>query len=177
MQLNKEYRIFCQKNKLKIKFQFKTIREEFPNYFNLQSLHDYAGIVILPYSSFSISSLELYRLNLPYFYPSKKILTQHKPQDYILYPIYCSKDQYSKICDDINDINSPNNYATEAQDKWLNYFSGYQHKNTIVFDDLEDLFQKIILSSKDFKVISERMYLENQEKTEILLKKWQQLLT
>lgn len=174
--LNEKYRYFCQKNKLEIEFEFKTLRKEFTRFDSINQLDQYFGFLIFPYSAFSILGLELYELNLPYFYPSKRILMKHKPKDYILYPIYCSESQYQQINDDMHDKDSPNNYATEAQDKWLDYFSGYQHKNAIIFDDLDDLFAKIITAKHNFQEISEKMYAENKEEREALLTKWQMLL-
>lgn len=174
--LNKKYQHFCRDNKIEVEFEFKTLREEFTNFSNINQLNKYFGFIIFPYSSFSILGLELYEFNLPYFYPAKEILKKHKPKDYILHPIYCSEDEYKQINGDINDSNSPNNYAAEAQDKWLNYFSGYQHKNAIIFNDLDDLFEKVITAKLDFKKISAAMYNENQQERDALLKKWQTLL-
>ena len=92
---NIQYELFCAKKSLNKKFIFRNIKEELPDY-RVEDLSDYFGFIIYPYCSFSVSALELYECNLPYFYPSVTILKQHKPKDYILYPIYCTKDQYRK---------------------------------------------------------------------------------
>ena len=77
---------------------------------------------------------------------------------------------------DSKDDNSPNNYSDKAQSKWLPYFSGYQHKNSIIFDSLDDLFEKIIWADKNFATISENMFLENQTERAELLEKWREVL-
>ena len=173
--INAEYELYCKKNNLERKFTFKTIREEFTHY-DFEDLANYSGFIVIPYSSFSISGLELYEYNLPYFYPSVKLLKKYSPCDCILYPTYCTKERYMSMENDIDDDDSPNNYSNKARDKWLRYFSGYQHENSIIFDNLDDLFEKINHADENFEQISENMFLENKKEREELLNEWKKVL-
>ena len=175
--LNKAYQKFCKDKGIAAKFTFKSIREELGFYDDVRVFNEYFGFIIFPYSSFSVSGLELYEYNLPYFYPSVDFLQKSKMcNDYILYPTYCTEKQYRKMENDIDDENSPNNYADKATRKWMKYFSGYQHKNTIIFENIEDLFDKILQADKNFASLSENMFLENKTEREQLLEHWKKLL-
>ena len=174
--LNKKYNEYCVKKEIQKKIIFKTIREEFTKGYKFEDLDDYFGFLIVPYSAFSILDLELYRVNIPFFYPSANFIVQNKIDvDRVIYPNYCKKEQYKKMENDINNENSPNNYSPKVK-KWVSHFSGFQNQNSIIFDNLDELFKKVTSSSKNFKTISQKMFVENQQRRLELLKEMKKII-
>ena len=156
--------------------EFALIKNIYPHY-RYDDLTRHPAIVLFPYSAYSISMMELYELNIPFFVPSPEFIIKHKlMNDRVLYPIYCSEKEYSAFdMPTVSDIPySPNSYAYDDQMYWLPFSFFYQVKNAIVWDSFEDLFEKI--SSADFGNISQQMLEENKSRRKDALDKWERVL-
>jgi hypothetical protein len=76
---------------------FNFIKNLHPNY-KYSDLIKYKACVIYPYSAFSISTVELYNLNIPIIVPSIELLIKYKIcNDICLFPIYCSEKNYQLL--------------------------------------------------------------------------------
>ena len=86
---------WCRKNNQK-SIKFSLIRTLYKKYDSYEELASHLAVVIMPYSAYSISMLELYELNIPFFVPAPKLLIREGfLSDRALIPIYCDKKQYA----------------------------------------------------------------------------------
>ena len=173
-----EYKQFCDRNNLTSKFIFRSIRNAYPEYYELSQLARHPAVIILPYSVFSYSQEELYDLNIPYFVPSVNFLIQSGiVEDRVLYDEpYLSLGSYKTMESDFEDDGSPNCRNEAAQRKWLSYSSFYQRENAIIFDNLTDLACKIHTVDQDGDGLRQKMYAENVKRREESLKIWTKAL-
>ena len=176
-QINEAYRTFCKRRSVAGAYTFKTMGEAVPKIYQYDDLHQFAAVVVLPYSSFSITGLELYECNLPHFYPDVEFILRHEIAiDCQLYPLYTDKKTYARMEPDVNDPDSPNGDSVEARRKWLKHFHGYYTGNAIIFSDFDDLFAKVHQCMPRFAEISGKMYEENLGQRTELLERWRRLL-
>ncbi len=167
---------WCQKNNRK-PIHFSLIRTLYKKYDRYEELARYMAVVIMPYSAYSISMLELYELNIPFFVPAPKLLIREGfLSDRALVPIYCDRKQYAEILGDRDSDTSysPNSYEANAQLYWLQFCFFYQTRNAIVWESPEDLLEKI--ASTNFDEVRAKMYRENKERREAGLQKWREIL-
>ena len=170
------YTQFCDDNGLTAKFAFQFIRDAYPAHYELNQLARHPAVIILPYSVFSVSSEELYDLNIPYFVPSVNFLiesgiAQDRTQSQLIGP-----ELYKTIKTDFEDDDSPNCWSETAQRKWLSYANIYQKENAVVFDDLSDLAQKVHTIDRDGDDLRQKMYAENLKRRDYSLKLWAKTL-
>jgi hypothetical protein len=157
--------------------KFDKIKNLYPNY-TYKNLTDHPAIVLFPYSSFSISIIECYEMNIPMFIPSKKLLlSSDLMYDVCLYPCYGNKNEIEEI--DKPHLSSPhkyspNSYNYEDREYWSQFYYFYQRKNIVTWDGPEDLFEKI--TTMDLKKISEEMKKENEHNDTEHLLAWEHLL-
>ena len=173
-----EYKQFCDRNNLTSKFIFRSIRNAYPEYYELSQLARHPAVIILPYSVFSYSQEELYDLNIPYFVPSVNFLIQSGiVEDRVLYDKpYLSLGSYKTMESDFEDDGSPNCRNEAAQRKWLSYSSFYQRENAIIFDNLTDLACKIHTVDQDGDGLRQKMYAENVKRRDESLQLWDKVL-
>lgn len=149
------------------------IRDAYPSY-SLDDLRRHRGVILFPYSAFSISMVELYELNLPTFVPSPRLLIEHNlVDDRVLFPIYCSEDVFRsqfrpQRCDDY--ASSPNSYAQDACTEWFRYGYFFQKEQVILWDSVDELIEKV--QSVDFGDVQERMHSENIRARQVSLEAW-----
>ena len=141
-------------------------------------LAEYPGVVVFPYSAWAVSIAELYDMNIPMFVPSKEYLIRNNyMNDVCLAPCYCKAEEMMAFDNPHRETPhafSPNSYKYEDMIYWSQYYYVYQKKNTIIFEDEDDLYKKI--ESTDLKVISSRMKAENEANKKRQLKAWKKIL-
>ena len=173
---NEEYRAWCRHRGIVPQYNFDYIKAIHPEY-EIDQLRQYAGVVIFPYSAYSISMIELYELNLPFFAPSVDLIIKHNMAvDRALFPLYCSKEQYETMENDADALDSPNSMHPEAQRKWLQYAYCNCKENTLFFNSKEHLFEQVSQLPNYRGDVSSRMYEENCRGRENNLQLWQGLL-
>jgi hypothetical protein len=154
-----------------------SIRDAYPQY-TLDDLRRHRGVILFPYSAFSISMVELYELNLPTFVPSTRLLVEHGlVDDRVLFPIYCSAEQFEhqfrpQRCDDYR--SSPNSYAPEACDEWFAHCSFHGKNEVVKWDSVDDLVAQV--ESVDLAAVRERMHAENSRVRGQSLEAWRSVL-
>ena len=91
-------------------------------------------------------------------------------------PQWIGEQSYKAIEFDFQDDDSPNSHSEAAQRKWLAYSSIYQKENTIIFDELSDLAQKIHTIDRDGDGLRQKMYAENIKRRDESLRLWSEAL-
>ena len=180
-EMNKLSSDWASKHKIPRKLDFAHLKSQYSeyNFSNLGlKLGNHKAIVIFPYSVFSMSMIEIYESNIPFFVPSIDILIQNKAMtDRVMFPIYCTENEMSKI--DVPHKNSPhkyspNSYNIDDEKYWLQFCYFYQQKNVIIWTSPEDLIKK--LYTLNLKKISNKMYAENMQNRKIQLQNWMDIL-
>jgi hypothetical protein len=98
-------------------------------------------------------------------------------KDVSLFPYYCSIEEmhYSDIPDkDSPHKFSPNSYNPLDKDYWLNYTYFNNKKNVIFWDNISDLFNKLI--NTNFEEVRNKMIIENEEFRNEQINNWKNLL-
>jgi hypothetical protein len=177
---NQAARWSLQHKKQKINFaHMKSLYPEY-QYADLgKLLGQHKAIIIFPYSVFSISMVEIYESHIPCFVPSIDILIKHKSMyDRVMFPTYCTESDMTKI--DTPHFTSPhklspNSYDEDAERYWLQFCYFYQQKNTVVWNSLDDLMNK--LTTLDLHAINKRMHAENMENRKTQLNNWRKIVS
>lgn len=165
----------CDISKKIINFDF--IKTLHPNY-NYSDLVNYKACIIYPYSAFSISTIEIYNLNIPILVPSIELLIKYKIcNDICLFPIYCSESEFNNL--NYNNAKgeynySPNSYKDTDLNFWLKFIYVYNKKNTIIFTSKEDLINKAY--SINFDNVRNEMIKENNDDNSSSLNEWKNII-
>jgi len=156
---------------------FNFIKNLHPSYKFTDLIH-YKACIIYPYSAFSISTVEIYNLNIPIIVPSVELLIKYKIcNDVCLFPMYCSEKDYKLLNYKNNKTEYnyyPNSYNNIDLQIWLQYIYVYNKKNTIIFNSKEDLINKIY--TLNFDNIRNEMIKENEIERIDSLKEWKNMI-
>jgi hypothetical protein len=113
--------------------QVKTIKETYANY-RLIDLARHKAAIVLPYSTYSQSVLELSDLGVSLLIPSHKWLLEHGGlNDVRLAPLYTSEE------DGYEGHGSPNSPNVDDRLKWLQYAHWQELPNVYRWNNLEEL--------------------------------------
>ena len=152
------------------------IKNIYPHY-NYNDLMKHKACILYPYSVFSISTIELYNLNIPIFVPSIELLVKYNIcNDRSVFPVYSSRKKYDLCKYTIKQFKykySPNSYKEDDVEYWLQYIYLYQKKYIIIFNSESDLINKIY--SLNFNKIRENMIIENNEEKLKSITDWKNL--
>ena len=160
---------------IKNNLKFEILRTFYKSY-TYNQLASHPAVVIFPYSVMSMSIIDFYAINLPIFVPSIKFLTKTRA-------IFDRTLQFEYFCNNFTNIEphitsihkyNPNDENDEPYMYWLKYADFFQWPYVTVFDDFDDLIQK--LKTVDLKKISEKMKAYNKIKETDLLDNWCQII-
>lgn len=163
---------FSKKLNCKVTYNFKYIKDIYPDA-TLDKIINHPAVIIIPYSTFSVSTVEIYQMNIPTFVPVDKNLIDNM-RDVQLFPIYASQEQIVNLEGTIINPESPNSVNPRAQKKWIKHMYFNEVENVVRFNSNEDLIEKIY--SSDLKQISSLMELENNKIFEKSKKQWEEIL-
>lgn len=105
---------------------FRFIKSVYPNdEATMENLAKHPAVLMNPYSAFSISMVELYHLNIPFFVPADSLLV-NAMGDVRLHPIYQTKETVARLeakypTHSSGYPYSPNDESPEAQRYWLQF--------------------------------------------------------
>lgn len=156
-------------------YTFKFIRSVYPDgEATMENLAKHPAVLMNPYSAFSISMVELYHLNIPFFVPDDALLV-NAMGDVRLYPIYQTQEAVAVLDREYPAGSngypySPNDVSPEAQRYWMQFMFFNQVKHAQHWTDPEDLFRKLYLN--DLAKIHDDMQAENAELFSEQLKAW-----
>ena len=132
-----------------------------------------------PYSAFSISMVELYQMNLPFFVPSDELLVD-RMGDVRLCPIYQKQeavdelDRHHPVAGSAHAF-SPNDASPNAQRAWLKHMYFNQVENAQRWSAPEELFDKLYRT--DLTALHGRMKAENLRLFAEQAKAWSEFLS
>lgn len=156
-------------------YTFKFIKSLYRNdQATMENLAKHPAVLINPYSAFSISMVELYHLNIPFFVPDDSLLI-NTMDDVRLYPIYQNREAVAHLemqypVSTSGYPYSPNDESTEAQRYWMQFMFFNQVKHAQRWTDPDDLFRKLYLH--DLCQLHDDMQAENAELFNEQLKVW-----
>lgn len=156
-------------------YTFNYIKSLYPNdQATMENLAKHPAVLMNPYSAFSISMVELYHLNIPFFVPDDSLLV-NAMGDVRLYPIYQNKEAVARLETEYPVSSSgypysPNDESPDAQRYWLKFMFFNQVKHAQHWTDPEDLFRKLYLN--DLRQLHDDMQTENAQLFSEQLKIW-----
>lgn len=159
-------------------YTFNYIKSVYPNdQATMENLAGHPAVLMNPYSAFSISMVELYHLNIPFFVPDDSLLV-NAMGDVRLYPLYSDKEAVARLEAEYPVSSSgypysPNDESPEAQRYWLQFMFCNQVKHAQHWTDPEDLFRKLYLN--DLRQLHDNMQAENAQLFSEQLKLWAKL--
>jgi len=141
---------------------------------NPEKLANHPAIVIIPYSAFSISMIECYHMNIPYFVPVDELLLGHM-SDVRLSPIYATNSAVSEL-DKVSPSSlcpSPNDDSLPAQEYWIKKMYFNKINNAIRYKSAEDLVEA--LYTTDLRIQRMRMKSENDSHYSRQILAWERI--
>lgn len=159
-------------------YTFNFIKSIYPgDEATMENLVKHPAVLMNPYSAFSISMVELYHLNIPFFVPDDALLV-NAMGDVRLHPIYQSKEAIARLeakypVHSSGYPYSPNDESPDAQYYWLQFMFFNQVQHAKHWTDPEDLFKKLYFS--DLCKLHDDMQVENAELFSQQLKAWSDL--
>lgn len=175
--LNRLSAAFAARHGLK-PYTFSFIKSVYPDdQATPENLARHPAVLINPYSAFSISMVELYHLNIPFFVPHDSLLV-NAMGDVRLHPLYQNKEAVARLENEYpvgasEYPYSPNDESPAAQRYWLQFMFFNQVKHAQHWTDPKDLFRKLYLN--DLRQLHDDMQAENRQLFNDQLKIWAQL--
>lgn len=161
-------------------YTFSFIKSVYPNdEATMENLAKHPAVLMNPYSAFSISMVELYHLNIPFFVPDDSLLV-NAMGDVRLYPLYQTQEEVARL-EAAYPVSasgypySPNDESAEAQKYWLQFMFFNQVEHAQHWTDPEDLFRKLYLN--DLRELHDRMQAENRALFKEQLQLWKELFS
>lgn len=146
-------------------YSFEFIKKVYPgDTASPEKLARHPAVLMNPYSAFSISMVELYQMNIPFFVPADELLVG-RMGDVRLHPLY----QENAAVDALEQAHppggtgyscSPNDPAPEAQRAWLKHMYFNQVGHVRRWSTPEELFGR--LYGEDLAALHDRMRDENR---------------
>jgi hypothetical protein len=142
-----------------------------------QNLYSYKGVIHVPYSNTTSSSLEQYTANVPLFFPSKKHIKELFYQGTALTELTFYKINHKQEPDDLNNPNSLRNPA--ILDKWIDSCDYYTTSDGGVkyvqyFDSPSHL--EHLLRTVNLQEISNNMAKDNILRKEYVYEQWKRVI-
>jgi hypothetical protein len=132
---------------LKISKEIVPLRSLYPSY-SLDDLRAHRAVILIPYSVYSITLVELMELGIALFIPSARWLIENDLfNDVQLFPLYADEHQIRQFPPDssASDGRGPNESDTEIRQIWANHSYWLNKPNVHVWDSPEEL--KSLMSS------------------------------
>lgn len=174
---------------LGVDVQLNPIRKLYVNY-EYKDLASHRGIVHLPYQASVMAMLEQYRMNVPLFLPSKRLLidwnlewfvlherteSPPRPARYVRSPRRQSNVQPHHTQKDRPDPNS--DFDVQAMTYWLQYADYYVLPHIVYFDSVEHLVKILdTITDQNLTAISQSMAEYNARSRDTVLDKWEEIL-
>ena len=162
--------------------EFVSIREKYGR-FEYSDLASHPAIVLIPYQVSIMSVFEYYRMGIPCFAPSVKLLARWQFEKRVMHELTWSC--VSKECEKASSIQGhfdsphgdrdPNDMSSiENIEYWIKYADFYELPEITLYDSWEDLFEKIM--NADLDSIHQRMMIHNNEQKNKIRAEWTKIL-
>uniref|UniRef100_A0A7S3JWN7 Uncharacterized protein n=1 Tax=Aureoumbra lagunensis TaxID=44058 RepID=A0A7S3JWN7_9STRA len=161
-------------------FIFKRVRDLYPH-FEYADLAAHPAIILIPYQVSIMSIFEYYRMALPIFVPTPRLLAKWQVQYKVIsersWNLVRNKPhrgsplppapKYAHLPDPNDEIHA------DKIEFWIKYADFYQWPHIITFDSFEQLCT--LLKTTDLHQISDKMKLYNQQMKADLQQQWQSI--
>eukprot|EP00741_Cyanophora_paradoxa_P002856 tig00000640_g2772.t1 len=153
-------------------YLFRFIGEVYPSGYDLPDLARHPMIVNIPYQLSVMSWFEYYRMNIPLFFPSLKLLIQWEVEYGITQErIYGRPEPIVAPYTPFN----PNSEACEDFVRWFQYADFYTWPHIQYFDSWEHLIE--LVTSTDLAEVSRRMREYNAVVKRDVIAKWRDVMS
>eukprot|EP00658_Telonema_sp_P-2_P038674 TRINITY_DN276_c0_g1_i8.p1 TRINITY_DN276_c0_g1~~TRINITY_DN276_c0_g1_i8.p1 ORF type:complete len:1262 (-),score=285.14 TRINITY_DN276_c0_g1_i8:299-4084(-) len=150
--------------------EFARMRQLYPHY-ELSDLQAHPCIVLIPYQVSVISFFEYYRLNIPMFVPSKKLLISwHLEHDQLWERTYGHPDRLVTS----PDMPDPTSDEKADLEYWIALADYYHFDHVIQFDSWDDLLVKY--HATDLAQVQQAMHLANRIQRAQLVQSWKRVM-
>lgn len=162
--------------------KFISIREKYGR-FEYSDLAGHPAIVLIPYQVSIMSVFEYYRMGIPLFAPSVKLLARWQFEKRVMHELTwsCVRKECEKASsirghsDSPHGDRDPNDMSSiENIEYWIKYADFYELPEITLYDSWADLFEKIM--SADLDSIHQRMMAHNEEQKEKIRVEWTKIL-
>jgi hypothetical protein len=141
--------------------------------YEYSQLASHPAIVVVPYTKSTMTFFELYRIGIPIFVPSLKLLTRWELQRHVMservYWRHAPSPLLTPSTPNPNSLSDP-----AAIEHWVQLSDPYVYPHVQYFDSAEDLAVK--LSQADLPRISSRMRRHSAEMQPVMRAKWKAVL-
>ena len=141
---------------------FDLMSQRYNNGYYTSDLTSHRAIVFIPYQVSTIFTFEVYRLNIPLFFPDLKLLTAWWEEYDIMWErSYGDPEQprSAELAENLPSWPSPNANTAESFAFWVKWSDWYQLPHIQLFSSLEDLMTQ--LDTANFTAISAAMRKQN----------------
>lgn len=162
--------------------EFVSIREKYGR-FEYSDLASHPAIVLIPYQVSIMSLFEYYRMGIPLFAPSVKLLARWQIEKSVMHELTwsCVRKECEKASSIRGHVDSPHGdrdpndmSSIENIEYWIKYADFYELPEITLYDSWEDLFEKIM--SADLQTIHKRMMAYNDEQKDKIRSEWKRIL-
>eukprot|EP00471_Norrisiella_sphaerica_P000678 CAMPEP_0184483562 /NCGR_PEP_ID=MMETSP0113_2-20130426/5235_1 /TAXON_ID=91329 /ORGANISM="Norrisiella sphaerica, Strain BC52" /LENGTH=686 /DNA_ID=CAMNT_0026864055 /DNA_START=1859 /DNA_END=3919 /DNA_ORIENTATION=+ len=145
------------------------ISEIYQHGYSFQDIASHRALIFLPYQTSTMSFFEFYRLAIPIFAPSLRLLLEWQERHHVMdETVYGHPNRPTHLAKSI--YPNPNNNVPETNAVWYQWSDFYVFPHVILFDSLEELMIK--LRSVDLFEVSAKMILHNADEEDHLKKRW-----
>ena len=134
--------------------RFRRVRELYPRYEPVDLL-SHPAMVIMPYQASVMSAFEAYRLGIPLFAPSPRLLLEwHRRHRYLSERVYGHPPQLQHLLhpdgrDEALAMPDPNSDDPSDVEWWIRWFDVYQWPHIRLFDTWHELCQALVVLTQD----------------------------
>ena len=167
----------------KSKIKFTRIRDHYP-VIRAQDLVRHPGMVLIPYQASVMSMMEYYRLNIPFFAPSQRLLISWIQSYGLVWervygnPPPLLTHVLSSERDKVVFIPNPNSNQDETLWHWIPLFDIYQLPFVQYFDSWAHLIHRLEhMESSELATISHQMKMFNRKERNRIRGEWEQVFS
>ena len=157
-----------------VEFKFETIAKTYLTGYSNGDLSTHPAIVVISYQVSTMNLFEMYRLGIPLFFPSLKLLCEWYGAHHIMWERqYGQPDRLADLIGTDTDWPDPNAESEESFRFWVKLSDWYVWPHIQHFDSWESLVDKLNrMSRSDLEGISRKMMAHNRQQKAELVEDW-----
>eukprot|EP00040_Diaphanoeca_grandis_P004279 m.27877 g.27877 ORF g.27877 m.27877 type:complete len:960 (+) comp15826_c0_seq2:152-3031(+) len=156
------------------KYKFETIAKVYPKGYSTGDLGTHPAIVVIPYQVSTMNLFEMYRVGIPLFFPSLKLLSSWYAKHAIMWERqYGQPERLSDVIGSKTTWPDPNDSSVESFEFWVKWADWYTWPHIQLFDSWEELSSRLnAMKPSDFDQISLNMLRESEKQKLELVQNW-----
>jgi len=159
------------------KYRFETIAKIYPKGYSTGDLGTHPAIVVIPYQVSTMNLFEMYRVGIPLFFPSLRLLSAWYADHKIMWERqYGQPERLDDLIGSKTTWPDPNDASVESFEFWVKWADWYTWPHIQLFDSWDDLATRLNTMHKaDFNDISHNMMKESMRIKTELISNWTQV--